>query len=56
MKKIKTKKILYKRLEVKATTKQDKKQKLQSFDEVFTIIQALENVVNYINNQIVKIC
>ena len=54
--KIKTKKILYKRLEVKATTKQDKKQKLQSFDEVFTIIQALENVVNYINNQIVKIC
>ena len=36
--------------------KQDKKIKMQSFDEVFSIIQALENIVNYINNQIVKIC
>ena len=54
--KIKTKKVLYKRLECKANTKQDKKIKMQSFDEVFSIIQALENIVNYINNQIVKIC
>ena len=54
--KIRTRKLLYKRLESQAKTVKDKKLKLQKFDEVFTIIQALENIVNYINNQIVKIC
>ena len=54
--KIRTQKLLYKRLETKAKTVKDKKIKMQMFDEVFTIIQSLENIVNYINNQIVKIC
>lgn len=54
--KVSTKKILFKRLEGKAQSKQDKKQKMQLFDDVFAIIQALENIVNYINNQIIKIC
>ena len=56
MLKISTKKVLFKRLEGKAKTKQDEKQKMQLFDDVFAIIQSLENIVNYINNQIIKIC
>ena len=55
MLKISTQKILYKRLE-KTNSNKDKKEKMQLFDEVFTIIQSLENIVNYINHQIVKIC
>lgn len=52
---VKTKKILYKNLEKTATNAEEKKEKLQKFDSVFTLVQTLENIANNINNQILKI-
>ncbi len=54
--KIQTRKLLYRRFDVKSKTKQNKKHRMQEFEDLFYIIQALENIINYINGQIVKIC
>ena len=52
---VKTKKVLYSNLEKHTTSKEERKEKLQKFDNVFTVVQTLENIANDINNQILKI-
>lgn len=52
---VKTKKVLYSNLEKTKSSSEEKKEKLQKFDNVFMVVQTLENIANDINNQILKI-
>lgn len=52
---VKTKKVLYSNLEQTKSSSEEKKEKLQKFDNVFMVVQTLENIANDINNQILKI-
>ena len=52
---VRTKKVLYSNLENPTSSSEEKKEKLQKFDNVFLVVQTLENIANNINNQILKI-